>query len=72
MRRHFSTVNDFARDQAAKNYGKQKERDYMTMIKKGLIKMGNASTRRQLTYKEFVESYKQYKTEKAKLLSKAK
>lgn len=39
----------------------------MTVPKKKRIKTGNASTRRQLTYAEFVESYKLYKAEKAKL-----
>lgn len=41
----------------------------MVVIKKGLIKTGNASTRRQLTYEEFIESYKLYKAEKAKLIA---
>ncbi|WP_269147323.1 hypothetical protein [Planococcus antarcticus] len=44
----------------------------MVVIAKELVKMGNASTRRQLTYEEFIESYKQYKVEKAKLIAQAK
>ena len=43
----------------------------MAVIKKGLIKTGNASTRRQLTYEEFIESYKLYKTEKARITAKS-
>ncbi|WP_269147321.1 hypothetical protein [Planococcus antarcticus] len=43
----------------------------MVVITKGFVKMGNASTRRQLTYEEFIESYKQYKAEKAKLAAQA-
>lgn len=44
----------------------------MVVIAKGFSKMGNAATRRQMTYDEYVESYKQYKIEKAKLAAKAK
>ena len=41
----------------------------MTIGKKKIVKTGNASTLRQLTYKEFIESYKLYKAEKAKLIT---
>lgn len=44
----------------------------MVVIAKSSLKTGNAATRRQLTYKEFIESYKQYKAEKSKLIAQAK
>lgn len=44
----------------------------MVVIKKGFPKTGNAATRRLLTYEEFIEGYKQYKAEKAKLIAQAK
>lgn len=44
----------------------------MVTITKGILKTGNASTRRRLTYEEFIESYKQYKIERAELIAQAK
>lgn len=44
----------------------------MVRITKGILKTGNASTRRRLTYKEFIESYKEYKIEKAERIAQAK
>lgn len=41
----------------------------MAIMTKGFLKVGNVATRRRMTYEEYIESYKQYKAEKAKLIA---